>query len=59
MQGLLAELQESYEHEPGAYWVPRRLGGSAPTLEEATALDDAEAAERLARKAAQREQPEA
>ncbi|MFC4124058.1 lysophospholipid acyltransferase family protein [Nocardia rhizosphaerae] len=52
MQGLLAGLQESYEHEPGAYWVPRRLGGSAPTLEEATALDDAEAAERLARKAA-------
>ncbi|MET9216586.1 MULTISPECIES: lysophospholipid acyltransferase family protein [unclassified Nocardia] len=59
MQGLLADLQESYEHEPGAYWVPRRLGGSAPTLEEATALDDAEAAERLARKAEQQEKPEA
>ncbi|MFB7877233.1 lysophospholipid acyltransferase family protein [Nocardia sp. NPDC056064] len=51
MQSLLAHLQESYVHEPGAYWVPRRLGGTAPTLEEATALDNAEAAERQARKA--------
>lgn len=50
MQSLLAGLQETYEHEPGAYWVPARLGGSAPTLEEANALDEAEAAERLARR---------
>ncbi|MFF0541537.1 lysophospholipid acyltransferase family protein [Nocardia thailandica] len=53
MQSLLAGIQETYEHEPGAYWVPARLGGSAPTLEEANALDEAEAAERLARKAAE------
>ncbi|WP_188829411.1 lysophospholipid acyltransferase family protein [Nocardia camponoti] len=52
MQAMLADLQESYEHEPGAYWVPARLGGSAPTLEEANVLDEEEAAERLARKAA-------
>ncbi|WP_181700204.1 lysophospholipid acyltransferase family protein [Nocardia sp. GTS18] len=58
MQAMLADLQKDYEHEPGAYWVPKRLGGSAPSLEEATALDNAEAAERLARKAAQRANPE-
>ena len=30
MNALLHEVQESYEHPEGAYWVPRRLGGSAP-----------------------------
>ncbi len=49
MQRLLHEIQQDYVHEPGAYWVPARLGGSAPTLEEADAMDAAEAAERLAR----------
>ncbi|WP_245546909.1 lysophospholipid acyltransferase family protein [Nocardia brevicatena] len=49
MQRLLREIQQDYVHEPGAYWVPARLGGSAPTLEEADAMDAAEAAERLAR----------
>jgi hypothetical protein len=34
--------------------VPRRLGGSAPTMEQARALDEAELAER-ARKRAERE----
>ncbi|MEU4314795.1 lysophospholipid acyltransferase family protein [Nocardia sp. NPDC024068] len=52
MQKLLAGLQESYVHEPGAYWVPARLGGGAPTLEEANALDAAETEERAARKRA-------
>lgn len=52
MQRLLAGLQESYTHEPGAYWVPARLGGSAPTLAEADALDAAEIAERHAKRAA-------
>src|SRR5690606_3539004 len=52
MQQLLAGLQENYEHEPGAYWVPARLGGSAPTLEEANAMDAAEIAERQARRGA-------
>lgn len=58
MQEMLADLQESYEHEPGAYWVPKRLGGSAPSLEEATALDEAEAAERFARKAEKKQENE-
>ncbi|MDI3313170.1 MAG: lysophospholipid acyltransferase family protein [Mycobacterium sp.] len=46
MTVLLHETQESYPHPKGAYWVPRRLGGSAPTLEEAAALEAAERAER-------------
>lgn len=52
MRRLLAGLQEDYEHQPGAYWVPARLGGSAPTLEQANALDAAEIAERQAKRAA-------
>ncbi|MBF6173499.1 lysophospholipid acyltransferase family protein [Nocardia blacklockiae] len=52
MQELLAGLQENYAHEPGAYWVPARLGGSAPTLAEADAMDAAEAAEKAARRSA-------
>jgi 1-acyl-sn-glycerol-3-phosphate acyltransferase len=51
MQKMLLELQEGYEHEPGAYWVPARLGGSAPTLEEADKLDAADLAARKAKKA--------
>lgn len=51
MEGLLLDLQKDYVHEPGAYWVPARLGGSAPTLEEANALDAAEAEEKAARRA--------
>ncbi|GAB4582276.1 lysophospholipid acyltransferase family protein [Nocardia sp. IFM 10818] len=50
MQSMLLDLQKDYTHEPGAYWVPARLGGSAPTLEEANALDAAEVAERAARR---------
>jgi hypothetical protein len=33
-------------HEPGAYWVPRRLGGGAPTPAEAAAMDAQERAKR-------------
>ncbi|MGW4768835.1 lysophospholipid acyltransferase family protein [Nocardia sp. NPDC004278] len=52
MQAMLLDLQQDYVHEPGAYWVPARLGGSAPTLEAANALDAAEAEEKAARRAA-------
>ncbi|MBB5913685.1 1-acyl-sn-glycerol-3-phosphate acyltransferase [Nocardia transvalensis] len=52
MQEMLEQLQRDYVHEPGAYWVPARLGGGAPTLEEADAMDAAEAAEKAARRAA-------
>jgi 1-acyl-sn-glycerol-3-phosphate acyltransferase len=54
MNSLLYGVQEQYSHPACAYWVPRRLGGSAPTMEEAKALEEAELAER-ARKRAQRE----
>jgi hypothetical protein len=53
MTTLLHQVQQNYPQPPGAYWVPRRLGGSAPTLPEAKALDEAELAER-ARKRAER-----
>ncbi len=44
----LLDLQDAYpEHPAGAYWVPARLGGSAPTLDEANAMDAAEQAEKL------------
>ncbi|HKH52486.1 MAG TPA: lysophospholipid acyltransferase family protein [Mycobacterium sp.] len=49
MTDLLHRAQESYEHPEGAYWVPRRMGGSAPTLDEAKVLDEAELAERARR----------
>jgi 1-acyl-sn-glycerol-3-phosphate acyltransferase len=54
MSALLHRVQEEYPHPAGAYWVPRRLGGSAPTMDEARALEEAELAER-ARKRAERE----
>ncbi|WP_299557918.1 1-acyl-sn-glycerol-3-phosphate acyltransferase [uncultured Mycolicibacterium sp.] len=53
MTTLLYRVQEHYPHPPGAFWVPRRLGGGAPTLEEARRRDEIELAER-ARKRARR-----
>ena len=54
MTTLLHQVQQEYPHPQGAYWIPRRLGGTAPTMEEAKVLDEAELAER-ARKRAERE----
>jgi len=54
MTALLHRTQLGYPHPDCAYWVPRRLGGSAPTMAEAKVLDEAELAER-ARKRAERE----
>ena len=54
MTMLLHDVQRSYEHPEGAYWVPRRMGGSAPTMAEAKVLDERELAER-ARKQAERQ----
>ena len=54
MTTLLHGAQESYEHPEGAFWVPRRMGGAAPTMAEAKVLDEAELAER-ARKQAERQ----
>ncbi|MDX1889563.1 lysophospholipid acyltransferase family protein [Mycolicibacterium sp. 050158] len=46
MTALLHEVQESYDHPGGAHWVPHRLGGSAPTMEEARVREEAELAAR-------------
>ncbi len=40
MSALLLEVQDAYgPHPAGENWVPARLGGTAPTLEEATGMD--------------------
>jgi 1-acyl-sn-glycerol-3-phosphate acyltransferase len=57
MTECLQVAQLGYEHPQGEYWVPRRLGGSAPTMADAQKLDDAELAER-ARKRAERNSAE-
>ncbi|ORB84750.1 1-acyl-sn-glycerol-3-phosphate acyltransferase [Mycobacterium kansasii] len=51
MTGLLHEVQQRYPHPLGAYWVPRRLGGGAPTPAEAAQLDADEAAAKAASRA--------
>ncbi len=51
MTTLLYRVQEEYPHPAGAFWVPRRLGGSAPTLAEAAVIEQAERAERSRRRA--------
>ncbi|MCV7110358.1 1-acyl-sn-glycerol-3-phosphate acyltransferase, partial [Mycolicibacterium setense] len=48
MTMLLQEAQRSYPQPAGQYWVPRRLGGTAPTPAEAARLDADEAAARAA-----------
>lgn len=58
MQHLLEQVQDDYpEHPPGAYWVPHRLGGGAPTPAEALRLDAEEAARKAAERAARNPQP--
>ncbi|MBU9767178.1 1-acyl-sn-glycerol-3-phosphate acyltransferase [Mycobacterium sp. TNTM28] len=54
MSTLLDRVQREYPAPPGQYWMPHRLGGTAPTPAEAKRLDEAELAER-ARKRAERE----
>ena len=47
MSEKLLELQDAYgTHPAGEFWVPARLGGSAPTLAEANKLDAADQAKR-------------
>jgi 1-acyl-sn-glycerol-3-phosphate acyltransferase len=57
MQHLVERAQEQYgPHPAGEFWVPHRLGGSAPSLAEASQMDAEEAAEKAARRA-QRDDP--
>jgi len=48
MSAVLTEAQRHHPRPPGAHWLPARLGGTAPTPEEATLLDQAERARRQA-----------
>ena len=47
MNQLLYQVQEEYPHPRGEFWVPRRLGGSAPTPEDSRALRYVELQQRL------------
>jgi 1-acyl-sn-glycerol-3-phosphate acyltransferase len=49
MTALLHRVQEEYPHPAGAFWVPRRLGGSAPTVAEANLIEENEKTERARR----------
>lgn len=46
MAPMLARVQQEYPHPAGQYWVPRRMGGTAPTPEEAKVLDEQELEQR-------------
>jgi 1-acyl-sn-glycerol-3-phosphate acyltransferase len=46
MTAALDRVLSEYPHPAGAYWVPKRLGGSAPDPLQAKALDEAELARR-------------
>jgi hypothetical protein len=52
---MLHEVQDGYPDKPEGpdegWWLPARLGGSAPTPEEAARLDDEERAARAKRRA--------
>ena len=55
MSLMLEETIRGYpaaEQPEGSWWLPRRYGGSAPTLEEAAMLDAQEKADRAAKRAA-------
>lgn len=56
MQQQLLDLQKDYEHPAGQYWVPARLGGSAPTLEEAGRMDAADAETKAAARRARQQE---
>jgi 1-acyl-sn-glycerol-3-phosphate acyltransferase len=56
MQALLTEARATYQGTPyddsDTWWIPASAGGTAPTLEQAAALDAAERERRAARRAA-------
>jgi len=53
ISGLVDRAQRTYPEIPqGVWWQPAHLGGTAPTPEEAAAMDAAEAEERAAKRSA-------
>jgi 1-acyl-sn-glycerol-3-phosphate acyltransferase len=51
MTSLLHRVQEEYPHPQGAFWVPQRLGGGAPTVAEVAILEETEKFERARKRA--------
>jgi 1-acyl-sn-glycerol-3-phosphate acyltransferase len=49
MNALLYQVQEEYPHPDGEFWVPRRLGGTAPSQDDSRAIRLAELQERAQR----------
>ncbi|OBI81198.1 1-acyl-sn-glycerol-3-phosphate acyltransferase [Mycobacterium sp. 1245805.9] len=49
MNAMLYRVQEEYPHPEGEFWVPRRLGGSAPNQDDSRAIRLAELHERMQR----------
>ena len=49
MNALLYRVQEDYPHPQGEFWVPRRLGGGAPTQDDSQAIRLVELQERAKR----------
>jgi 1-acyl-sn-glycerol-3-phosphate acyltransferase len=47
INAILYRVQEEYPHPDGEFWVPQRLGGSAPSQDVSRELRVAELAERL------------
>jgi hypothetical protein len=56
MQVLLEQARAEYPGSPrtpdDTWWLPASMGGTAPTLEQATERDDEDRAQRAARRAA-------
>ena len=50
LTGLQARYPQTPRDDSDRWWLPVRMGGSAPTLEAATVMDAAEAGERAARR---------
>ncbi|PRC47432.1 1-acyl-sn-glycerol-3-phosphate acyltransferase, partial [Mycobacterium sp. ITM-2017-0098] len=55
MTQLLHDVQVEYGQPEGAFWLPHRLGGGAPTPAEAMAMEEVELAERARRRATRRD----
>ena len=55
MVAMLHPMQEAYPHPAGEPWVPARLGGGAPTYDEAKVIEDEEAAAKAAARAKKRQ----
>lgn len=56
MTSLLHQVQAHYSHPAGENWVPNRLGGAAPTLQDAARMEADETAAKVAVRNSRRSQ---